>query len=73
MTSGSYADPNDKTGKLVVVEIEAAGRFKKSVTLESLRKNKKLSGMVFLKIQRIAVSPVTKSEFDQIVKMGTSA
>lgn len=73
VTSGPYADPKDKTGKLVVVEIEAAGRFKKAVPLESLRKSKKLSGMAFLKIQRIAISPVTKQEFDEIVKMGTPA
>src|SRR6266511_2278779 len=71
--SDPYPDPKDSEGKLVVVELQAVDRLKKRVPLQALRENKKLSGMTFLKIQRIAVSPVSKAEFDEIVRMGNSS
>jgi len=70
--SDPYPDPKDPEGKLVVVDVQAIDRLKKAVPLQALRENKKLSGMTFLKIQRIAVSPVSKAEFDEIVRMGHS-
>jgi len=57
----------------VVVDVQAIDRLKKPVPLQALRENKKLSGMAFLKIQRIAVSPLSKAEFDEIVRMGHSS
>ncbi len=67
--SDPYPDPKDKEGKLVVVDIQSETRLKKPVPLAALKQNKKLAGMTFMKIQRIAVSPVSKAEFDEIVKM----
>ena len=68
--SNSYPDPKDVTGKLVVVDVQAERRFPKPVSLASLRENQKLAGMTFLKIQRIAVSPVGEAEFSEILRMG---
>ncbi|MBI4456865.1 MAG: EVE domain-containing protein [Acidobacteria bacterium] len=67
---GPYPDPEDKEGKLVVVDIEPIQRLRNPVPLTALKENRKLAGMTFLRIQRIAVSPLTKGEFGEIVKMG---
>jgi predicted RNA-binding protein with PUA-like domain len=65
-----YPDPADDTGKRVVVRIECHDRLRKPVLLDRLKQDKRLSGMAFLKIQRIAVSPLEKAEFDTILKIG---
>jgi predicted RNA-binding protein with PUA-like domain len=70
VTSAAFPDPSDAGGKRVTVNLEAAGALKTPVALTALRENPKLSGMVFLKIQRIAVSPLTRDEFNEIIKMG---
>lgn len=64
-----YVDPEDSSGKRVVVDVEPEGRLRSPVGLARLKENPKLAGMAFLRIQRIAVSPVTKLEFDLIRRM----
>ena len=70
IASGPYSDPKQPQAKLVVVDVQPLKGLKKPVLLAALRENKKLAGMAFLKIQRIAVSPLTKAEFDEILRMG---
>ena len=70
IVSDPYPDPKDEEGKRVVVEVQPVQRLRKPVPLAELRKNRKLEAMTFLKIQRIAVSPVTADEFSEILKMG---
>jgi predicted RNA-binding protein with PUA-like domain len=67
--SDPYPDPKDETGKRVVVDVRAESRLARRVPLANLRDNPKLSDMAFVKIQRIAVSPVSKREFDEILRM----
>jgi len=64
-----YPDPADEEGKRVVVGVQAGARFKNAVPLSSMKENKKLAGMLFLKIQRIAVSPMSRAEYDEIALM----
>ena len=70
--SEPYADPKDSEGKRVVVDLRASGRLKSPVSLAALKGNKKLQGMTFMKIQRVAVSPMTEEEFEEICRMGGS-
>ncbi len=70
VVSAPYPDPKNSEGKAVVVDVEPGARFKTPVPLASLRENRKLRGMAFLKIQRIAVSPLSKEEYNEIVRMG---
>ena len=65
-----YPNPKDETGRQVVVTVEAQERLKNKVSLEALKGNGKLANMAFLKIQRIAVAPLEKAEFDEILQMG---
>ncbi len=65
-----YPDPKDETGRQVVVNVEAQSRLKSRVSLEALKANATLANMAFLKIQRIAVAPLEKAEYDEILRMG---
>ncbi len=70
VVSDPYPDPKDAAGKRVLVDVKAGPRLKNPVSLETLKGNRKLAGMQFLKIQRIAVSPLAKEELDEILEMG---
>ncbi len=70
VVSAPYPDPSDPEAKRVVVDLEASAALKAPVPLSALRQNPKLSGMAFLKIQRIAVSPLGGEEFAEILEMG---
>jgi predicted RNA-binding protein with PUA-like domain len=69
VVSDPYPDAKVKERDLVVVDLEPMRRLKNAVPLSRLKQNKKLSGMTFLKIQRISVSPMTEAEFNEIVSM----
>ncbi len=70
VVSPPYSDPKDRESKAVVVDVEPCGRFKTPVPLAALKENRELSAMAFLKIQRIAVSPLSREEYEEIVRMG---
>ena len=67
VVSPPYPDPADATRKRVVVDLQAVAPLKRPVPLSAMRENPSLSGMGFLKIQRIAVSPLSKAEFEEIL------
>lgn len=67
VVSEPYPDPADASGKRVVVDLQAVAPLERPVALGALRENPKLAGMEFLKIQRIAVSPLSKAEFEEIL------
>jgi predicted RNA-binding protein with PUA-like domain len=69
VSTDPYLDPSDDSGKRVVVKLADPAALPHPVPLAALRGNPALSGMVFLKIQRIAVSPISRPEFDEIVAM----
>ncbi len=66
----AYADPTAKDGDWNVVEIAPVKKFAATVTLEQIKATPKLKGMALLKQSRLSVSPVTKEEFELIVRMG---
>ena len=56
-----------------MVDIKLKKEFEKPVTLESIKVNPKLKNMKLIQRgQRLSIQPVTKSEWDEICKMGTS-
>ncbi len=63
----AYPDPTDK--EWVAVDIAPVEAFKKPVALAQMKAEKKLAGMALIRIGRLSVSPVTKAEYDTIVKM----
>lgn len=55
-----------------MVDIKLKKEFKKPVTLESIKANPKLKNMKLIQRgQRLSIQPVTKSEWDEVMKMGS--
>lgn len=69
VTKEFYQDPTTKDDRWVVVDLVPEKPLKNPVTLEAIKENKKLKDMKLLKISRLSVSPVTKSEYVEIIKM----
>ena len=65
-----YADPTDKTGKFVVVDVKAVGPLKTPVTLAQVKADKKLAEMALVKYSRLSVQPVTADEWKHVCKLG---
>jgi len=54
-----------------MVDIKFVEKFKKPVTLQGLKDNPKLRNMRLIQRgNRLSVMPVTKEEFDEVLKMG---
>ena len=64
-----YPDPTDKTGKFVVTDVRTKKKLKKAVSLEEIKSNPKLSNMALIKQSRLSVMPLTKIEWETIIKI----
>ena len=56
----------------VAIEIEAGEKLPEPVTLQAIRGEKALAGMVLVKISRLSVQPVTEKEWQVVMGMGGS-
>ena len=65
-----YPDPTAKEDGWVSVELQCGKPLKNSVSLSAIKAEKKLKNMLLVKIGRLSVTPVTKEEFETVVKMG---
>ena len=66
----AYQDPTTDED-WSAVDLAPVEQLKKSVTLESIRAEKKLQNIYLIKQGRLSVMPLEKIEFDLIVKMGS--
>lgn len=67
-----YQDPTTDDDRWVVVDFVPKQKLKRPVSLDEIKKEKALSDMILLKISRLSVQPVTKKEFEYIIKMSES-
>lgn len=70
--TGGYPDPNDPERKAFVVDLKPLSRFTRQIPLEELKANGVLSQMKFVKMGRLAVSPVTEEEWKEIERLSRS-
>jgi predicted RNA-binding protein with PUA-like domain len=63
-----YPDPKDP--QWVAVDLAPVKALKTPVTLDTMKKDAVLKGMALVKQGRLSVSPVTKAEFDRVLKLG---
>ena len=66
-----YPDPTDKTGRFVVIDVKAKKKLKRAVSLEEIKNTPKLSSIALIKQSRLSVMPLTKNEWDLILKMSS--
>ena len=64
-----YPDPTDKSKRFVAIDVKALKKLKYPVTLDRIKKNKKLQKISLIKQSRLSVMPLTISEFKEILKL----
>ena len=64
-----YPDPTDETGRFVVTDVKSKKKLKRSVSLEEIKTIPKLSDIALIKQSRLSVMPLTKNEWDIIIKI----
>ena len=64
-----YPDPTDKTGRFVVTDVKTKKKLKRAVSLDEIKSTPKLSGMALIKQSRLSVMPLTKYEWETILKI----
>lgn len=66
----AYADPTDKSGAFVCVDLKAVAPLKSPVSLAAIKAEPSLADMVLVKNSRLSVQPVTAAQWAKIAKLG---
>jgi predicted RNA-binding protein with PUA-like domain len=66
----AFSDPTADEPGWVAVGVKAGAAFAEPVTLDQIKTVPALAKMTLLRISRLSVQPVTRAEFDRIVKLG---
>jgi len=70
VTREAYPDPTTDDERWVVVDLKPIKPFKVPVTLEEIKTHKELSEIALIKQARLSVMPITKKEFQVLLKLG---
>ena len=70
VTREAYPDPTTDDERWVVVDLKPIKPFKVPVTLEQIKAHKELSEIALIKQARLSVMPITKKEFQILLKLG---
>jgi len=62
-----YPEPGD--AEWIVIDIVPRKKLKRPVSLSEIKADKQLRDMKLARVPRLSVQPVTKNEFDYVVKM----
>ena len=65
----AFIDKTDKESRFVAVQVKFKEKLKKTVTLESIKKNKALNHLALIKQSRLSVMPVDFKSWKIINKM----
>lgn len=65
-----YQDPTTQDDRWVVVDIEPVNKLNSPVSLADIKQDKRLKNVPLVIQSRLSVMPVTKKDFETIVKMG---
>lgn len=65
----AYADPTTDDERWVAVDLQAVRNLKNPVSLDAIKKEKRLSQMALVRISRLSVQPVTESEWNTVLEL----
>jgi len=70
-SNNKYFDPKSKKDqpRWFMVDVKFVKKLKRLVSLEEIKHTKSLDDMVLVKSSRLSVQPVTKKEYETILKM----
>ena len=69
----AFIDPSDKEKKFVAIKVRFKAKLKYPVSLENIKKNKKLKNLQLLRQSRLSVMPIDSKCWKIILKMGNIA
>jgi len=67
--SDAYPDPNDRSGKLFVVDVLPDQKLPRPVTLAEIKATAAFATFPLVRMSRLSVMPVTDAEWTRIEKM----
>jgi predicted RNA-binding protein with PUA-like domain len=70
--SDAYPDPNDKSGKLSVVDVVPDKKLARPVTLAEIKADKAFASFPLVRMSRLSVMPVSEAEWAKIETMSRS-
>ncbi len=65
----AYPDPTTDDDRWVAVDLKPVKKLKNPVSLESIKKEKKLKEMALVRISRLSLQPVSDEEWEIVMKM----
>src|SRR6185503_9594217 len=65
----AYQDPTTTDDRWVSVDLKPVKKLKKPVTLESIKKDKRLASMALVRIGRLSCQPVTDAEWKVVMEL----
>jgi predicted RNA-binding protein with PUA-like domain len=68
-----FQDPTSDDPNWLAVELAPVKKFKKTITLETIKSHKLLSGMELVRLSRLSVCPVRPEEFDAIIVLSETS
>lgn len=71
VTKEAYQDPTTEDERWVAVDLAYVSEFKTPVTLADIKATPKLLEIALVRQSRLSVMPLSKDEYDLIVKMGS--
>ena len=72
VTKEAYQDPTTDDDRWVSVGVKAFRKLKKPVTLDQIKKEKRLKDMALIRISRLSVQPVTEAEWKAVLELSGS-
>ena len=72
VTREAYADPTDKTGKRVAIDLAPIKRLERPVPLAEIKADKTFEEWALVTIGRLSVVPTTKAQFERILRMASA-
>jgi predicted RNA-binding protein with PUA-like domain len=65
----AYPDPDDRSGKMFVVDVVPVGALARPVTLAEIKGDRAFASFPLVRMSRLSVMPVTDAEWARIEKM----
>ena len=69
MAKEHYQDPTTTDERWVAVDLKPFKKLKNPVSLDAIKKDKRLANMALVRIGRLSVQPVTDAEWKIIMEM----
>ena len=66
----AFIDKTDKEKRFVAVQVRFVSKFKRSISLEKIKENKKISHLALIKQSRLSVMPIDYKSWKIICNMG---